>query len=149
MDEIRPWLYIGSYSDTMNLDDLDSKSIRAILQLAAPVKLDGIASLYLPIKDMSPIYPDFFKLGVEFVRNEKDKGHKILVACAAGINRSTAFCIASLKEIEGLGLLDAFKEVKRNHSRSMPQEMVWESLCRYYNEETSYLDLLRTSAQYY
>jgi protein-tyrosine phosphatase len=148
MDEIRPWLYIGNYSDTQNKDTLDSKSVQAMLQLAAPVKHIGIASLYLHVEDMRPISSHFFKEGVEFVTNEKVKGHKILVACAAGINRSTAFCIASLKEIEGLSLLDAFKEVKRNHSRSMPQELVWESLCSYYNEKTFYLDLMRASAQY-
>jgi protein-tyrosine phosphatase len=149
MDEIRPWLYIGNYNDTLNKDDLDSKSIQAMLQFAAQVQQIGVTSLYLPIKDMSPIPPYLFKEGVEFVQSEKEKGHTILIACAAGINRSTAFCIASLKEIEGLSLLDAFKEVKRSHSKSMPQEMVWESLCSYYQEETSYLDLLRTSAQYY
>jgi len=149
MDEIRPWLYIGNYSDTQDKNYLDAKSIHAILQLAAPINLNGITSLYLPVKDMSPISPHFFKEGVDFVRSEKEKGRSILVACAAGINRSTAFCIASLKEIEGLSLLDAFKEIKRNHSHSMPQELVWKSLCRYYNEETSYIDLLRTSAQYY
>ena len=149
MDEIRPWLYIGNYNDTQNKEYLDSKPIQAMLQFATPVNQAGITSLYLSIKDMSPISSHLFKEGVEFVRNEKDKGHKILIACAAGINRSTAFCIASLKEIEGLSLLDAFKDIKRSHSRSMPQEPVWESLCNYYNEETSYIDLLRTSAQYY
>jgi len=149
MDEIRPWLYIGNYSDTQNKERLDFNSVQAVLQLAAPVNHAGITSLYLPVKDMSPIYPQFFKEGVEFVRGEKEKGRTILVACAAGINRSTAFCIASLKEIEGLSLLDAFKEVKKNHSHSMPQEMVWESLCRYYKEDTSYIDLLRASAEYY
>jgi protein-tyrosine phosphatase len=149
MDEIRPWLYIGNYSDTLNKNELDSKSIQAMLQFAAPVQQIGITSLYITVRDMSPISSHLFKEGVEFVRNEKDKGHKILVACAAGINRSTAFCIASLKEIEGLSLLDAFREVKRNHARSMPQEPVWESLCSYYNEEISYIDLLRTSAQFY
>jgi protein-tyrosine phosphatase len=149
MDEIRPWLYIGRYSDTHDKEHLDFNSIQAMLQLAAPVHHAGITSLYLPVKDMSPISDHFFKDGVDFVRGEKEKGRKILVACAAGINRSTAFCIASLKEIEGLSLLDAFKEIKKNHSHSMPQEMVWESLCNYYNEETSYIDLLRASAQYY
>jgi protein-tyrosine phosphatase len=149
MDEIRSWLYIGNYRDTQDKERLDFNSVQAVLQLATPVNHTGITSLYLPVKDMSPIHPHFFKEGVEFVRGEKEKGRKILVACAAGVNRSTAFCLASLKEIEGLSLLDAFKEVKRNHSRSMPQEMVWESLCNYYNEKTSYLDLLRTSAQYY
>ena len=97
--------------------------------------------------DMSPISPRLFKEGVAFVLNEKEKGSRILIACAAGINRSTAFCIAVLKENDGLSLLDAFKEVKRNHPRSMPQEPVWESLCSYYKEETPYADLMRTSAQ--
>jgi hypothetical protein len=119
MDEIRPWLYIGNYSDTQDTDHLNRNPIQAVLQLAAPIQYTGITSLYLPVKDMNPISPHFFKDGVEFVRNEKDKNRKILIACAASINRSTAFCIASLKEIEGLGLLSAFKEVKRNHSQSM------------------------------
>ena len=147
MDEIRPWLYIGNHSDTQNKNFLDFKSIQAMLQLAAPVKQIGITSLYLPVHDMAPIAHDLFKQGVKFVLDEKEKGNKILVACAAGINRSTGFCIASLKEAEELSLLDAFKEVKRNHAQSMPQELVWESLCSYYNEDVSYLDLLRASAQ--
>jgi hypothetical protein len=149
MDEIRPWLYIGNYNDTQDKERLDFNSIQAVLQLAAPVNHAGIASLYLPVKDMSPIYPNFFKEGMEFIRGEKEKGHTILVACAAGINRSTTFCIAALKEIEGLNLLGAFTEIKKCHPRSMPQEMAWESLCSYYHEETPYIDLLRSSAEYY
>jgi protein-tyrosine phosphatase len=149
MDEIRPWLYIGNFSDTQNKNQLDFKSIRAMLQLAAPVKLSGITSLYLSVSDMSPIKHEHFKQGVEFVLTEKKKGNKILVACAAGINRSTGFCIATLKEAEGLSLLDAFKEVKRSRPQIMPHELVWKSLCSYYNEETSYIDLMRASAQYY
>ncbi len=145
MDQVRPWLYIGNYNDTLNRDGLDLQSIQAMLQLAAPVKQSGITSLYLPIQDMSPIPFHFFKEGIGFIRHEKEKGNRILVACAAGINRSTAFCIAALKEIDDLNLLDAYKEVKRNHSLSMPQEQVWESLCNYYVEETPYIDLLRAS----
>ncbi len=149
MDEIRSWLYIGNYSDTQNKNQLDFKSIRAMLQLAAPVKMAGITSLYLPVNDMSPIKHEHLKQGVEFVLAEKEKGSKTLVACAAGINRSSTFCIAALREAEGLSLLDAFKEIKKNHSQAMPQELAWESLCSYYDEKISYLDLMRVSAQYY
>jgi protein-tyrosine phosphatase len=149
MDEIRPWLYIGNYSDTQDKECLDFKSIQAMLQLAAPVKQTGIISLYLYVEDMTPISSQSFKEGVEFVWHQKENDRKILIACAAGVNRSSAFCIAALKEIEGLSLLDAFKEVKRYHIRSMPQEIVWESLCSYYNEKISYIDLMRASAQHY
>ena len=33
MDEIRPWLFIGAYRDTLNKSYLDLESIRAMLQL--------------------------------------------------------------------------------------------------------------------
>jgi protein-tyrosine phosphatase len=149
MDEIRPWLYIGDYNDTQNKNGLDFKSIQVVLQLAAAVKLPGINLLYVPVRDMAPIAAEHFKQGVEFVLAEKEKGAKILVACAAGVNRSSAFCIASLKEAEGLSLLEAFKEVKKNRRIAMPQAFVWQSLCHYYKEDVSYIELLRVAAEYY
>jgi len=48
-----------------------------------------------------------------------------------------------LKEEEGLSLFDAFKEVKKKHSESMPHQPVWESLCEYYGETIPYLDVMR------
>jgi protein-tyrosine phosphatase len=147
MDEIRPWLYIGKYRDTLDKHYLDSKSIKAMLQLADPVEEKGINSLFLPVEDMGPTSPVLIKQGVDFILTEKEKGHNILVACGAGINRSTAFCMAALKEVEGLSLLDAFKEIKRKHPESMPHEPVWESFCKYYNESTPYLDIMRLSIQ--
>lgn len=111
MDEIRPWLYIGKYRDTLDKNHLDFKSIQAMLQLADRVEQKGINSLFLPVEDIGPTSPVLIKQGVDFILEEKGKGHKVLVACGAGINRSTAFCMAALKETEGLSLLDAFKEI--------------------------------------
>ncbi len=145
MDKIRQWLYMGSFNDTQDKNQLEMKSIRAMLQLASPVKLPGIESLYVPVNDMSPISAEKLREGVDFVLAEKNKGNSILVACAAGINRSAAFCIASLKEAEGITLLEAFKEVKKNRIQAMPQEVVWESLCEYYREQTPYIEVMRVS----
>ena len=86
--------------------------------------------------------------GVDFIRAHKAKDNRILVACGAGINRSSSFCAAALKEEEGLSLFEAFKEVKRLHPESMPHEPVWESLCKYYNETTPYLDVMRLPIKY-
>ena len=147
MDEIRPWLYIGKFRDTLDKNYLDSNSIKAMLQLADPVEQKGINSLFLPVADLGPTSPALIKQGVEFILTEREKGNKVLVACGAGMNRSTAFCMAALKESEGLSLLDAFKEIKRRHPESMPHEPVWESFCRYYNESTPYLDIMRLSIQ--
>ncbi|MBK9926661.1 MAG: dual specificity protein phosphatase family protein [Anaerolineales bacterium] len=143
MDEIRPWLFIGNIRDTANKSNLAHKSIQAILQLAMEVDYPGITCLYLPVEDFAPVEFDMLEKGVAFIREQKRLGKRILVACAAGINRSSSFCAAILKEEEGLTLFDALKEVKKKHSESMPHEPVWESLCQYYNEATPYIDVLR------
>jgi len=147
MDEIRPWLYIGKYRDTLDKNYLAFKSIKAMLQLAELVEQKGINSLFLPVADLGPTSPALIKQGVDFILAEKEKGNKVLVACGAGMNRSTAFCMAALKEVEGLSLVEAFREIKRSHPESMPHEPVWESFCRYYNETTPYLDIMRLSVQ--
>jgi len=143
MDQIRPWLFIGSIRDTLNNNYLAYKSIQAMLQLAAKVEQPGITSLYLPVEDFAPLQFELLKKGVAFIREQKRLDHRILVACGAGINRSSSFCTAAVKEEEGLSLFEAFKEVKRKHPESMPHEPVWESLCEYYNETIPYLDVMR------
>ena len=148
MDEIRPWLYIGAYRDTKNQPYLNLKNIQAMLQLAELVEQPNIVSLYLPVEDLAPISSEHIRQGVDFIRAHKAKGVRVLVACGAGINRSSSFCAAALKEEEGLSLFEAFKEVKRLHPESMPHEPVWESLCKYYNEPTPYLDVMRLPIHY-
>jgi protein-tyrosine phosphatase len=148
MDQIRPWLYIGSYRDTKNQSYLTLKSIAAMLQLAELVEQPGIISLYLPVEDLAPIPLDLLEKGVAFIREQKRLDQRILVACGAGINRSSSFCAAALKEEEGLTLLEAFKEVKSKHPESMPHKPVWESLCKYYKETTPYLDVMRLPIHY-
>jgi len=143
MDQIRPWLFIGKYRDTTNGPYLQQKNIRAMLQLAELVQQPEIDSLYLPVQDLAPVSWNHLRQGLDFIRQHKENGNRILVACGAGINRSSSFCAAALKEEEGLSLFEAFKEVKRFHPESMPHEPVWESLCNYYDEKVPYLEVMR------
>lgn len=142
MYRIRPWLYLGKYRETLNPHLLEANQIKAMLLLAELVKHPGITSLYLPVEDFAPIPPDMLRQGVDFARTEKQRGHSILIACGAGINRSTAFTVAVLKEEEGLSLWDAFCVVKQHHREAMPHPPVWESLCDYYQEQIPYETLL-------
>jgi protein-tyrosine phosphatase len=135
MEYIRPWLYIGKYRETLNPRLLAVNQIKAMLLLAELVEHPGIRSLYLPVEDFAPLETDLLRQGIDFVRAEKALGHTVLIACGAGINRSTTFAVAVLKEEEGLSFLGAFCAVKRQHSRGMPHRPVWESLCSYYQEE--------------
>jgi protein-tyrosine phosphatase len=143
MDQIRPWLFIGAYRDTIDLAYLQWKSIGAVLQLAEKVEQPNIVSLYLPVEDLAPISSNHIRQGVDFIREHKSRGNRVLVACGAGMNRSSAFAAAVLREEEGLSLFEAFREVKRLHPESMPHQPVWESLCNYYNELTPYLEVMR------
>jgi protein-tyrosine phosphatase len=143
MNQIRPWLFIGAYRDTINLAYLQWKSIGAMLQLAEKVEQPNIVSLYLPVEDLAPISGVHVRQGLNFIREHKSRGNRVLVACGAGMNRSSAFSAAALKEEEGMSLFEAFREVKRCHPESMPHQPVWESLCSYYNEPTPYLEIMR------
>jgi protein-tyrosine phosphatase len=142
MDRIRPWLYIGKYRDTLNPNLLAVNRIEAMLQLAELVEHPGIVSLYLPVEDFQPIPPDLLRQGIDFVRAQKQHEHRVLIACGAGINRSTAFAVAALREEEGLSLLDAFRAVKRVHPEAMPHPPIWASLCEYYQENIPFDKLL-------
>ena len=142
MNQLRPWLYIGKYRDTIDGAYLRAKSITAMLQLAEAVKQPDITSLYLPVEDAEPTEHNLIQRGVSFVRDQKQLGHCILVACGAGINRSSMFCTAILKEEEGLGLFNAFKEVKRLRPDAAPHQPVWESFCKYYGETISYHEIM-------
>ena len=142
MNQIRPWLFIGNYRDTNDLYMLSTNHIQAMLQLGELVRQPSIVSLYLAVDDANPLSTDLLQQGVEFVKTNKNAGHTTLVACGAGISRAAAFAIAILKEIEGIGLSEAYREVKQYHDDMMPHPVLWQSLCDYYNEEIPFFDLL-------
>jgi protein-tyrosine phosphatase len=142
MNQIRPWLYIGKYRDTTDLLLLEAHQIGAMLQLAELVEHPGITSLYLPVDDGVPLPYPMLKKGVDFVKTQKDQGRKVLVSCGAGISRSATFAIAALKEIEGLNLSDAFREINLHHRETLPHPALWKSLCDYFREEISYSKML-------
>ena len=47
MSQIRDWLFIGNYAQTIDLQVLNRDGITAILQLAEKVKHPNIETLYL------------------------------------------------------------------------------------------------------
>ena len=143
MQQVRPWLFIGKYSETLNRDLLERSKIHSVLELAAPVEHDTLTTLYLPVEDGVPLRPEALANGVAFVRSEYALGNRVLVACGAGISRSVTFAIAALKEEEGLTLLNAFREIAKVHPNGMPHPELWQSLCQYYGEDTSFLDMWR------
>jgi hypothetical protein len=141
MDAIRPWLYVGKYRETLDANLLAARNIGAMLHLAEEVKHPNVTTLYLPVDDGVPCPEHFLRQGVDFVLAAKQRGQTVLIACGAGISRSAAFAVAVLKEVEGLSLLQAVRIVGMHHPGSLPHPEIWRSLCTYYHEEASVLDM--------
>ncbi len=133
MNSIRDWLIIGKFRDTRSLDRLRVHGITAMLQLAGESVQPGIASKFVYVEDAESLPHDKLMAGVHFIREQHAHKRRILVACAAGISRSAAFCVAALKEIEELDLDTAYVEVHRAHPGAQPHPKLWISLCEYYN----------------
>lgn len=145
MVTIRPWLLIGKYRETLDHELLARAGVGALLHLAAQVEPPDVATLYLPIEDGEPFEEATLRQGVDFVLAQRAAGKAVLVACGAGISRSTSFAIAALKEAEGLPLLQAAREVRRLHPDGLPHMALWSSLCLHYKEPQEYLALIRAT----
>jgi protein-tyrosine phosphatase len=139
---IRPWLYVGKFSETREEWLLRAYQIGAMLQLDEAVQQPGMTSLFLPVEDGEPLVPDVLKRGLEFARTQKAWGRRVLIACGAGVSRAAAFAIAVLKEEENLSLLEAVREVRTQHPEIMPHPELWKSLCHYYGENLTLMQML-------
>ena len=142
MYEVRSWLFIGNYRETTDQRWLDQHHIGALLHLADRVEPLGIVTLYLPVDDGEPLPQNALEQGIRFIRKQKAAGHRVLVACGAGISRSVTFAIATLKEEEGLNLMDGYRAIWQVHPEAMPHPALWQSLNQFYGDPTSFLDLL-------
>jgi protein-tyrosine phosphatase len=145
MQIIRPWLLIGKYRETIDYNLLARARVGALLHLAAQVEPPGVTALYLPVEDGEPFDAATLQRGVDFVLAQGAAGRVVLVACGAGISRSTTFAIAALKEAEGLTLLSTAREVRRLHPDGLPHMALWSSLCAHYGEPDDYMALIRAA----
>jgi protein-tyrosine phosphatase len=138
MDTVRSWICVGDCLDARDGHKLSVQGIGAVLQLAERVEYSSINCLYVPVEDGTPLSSRHLRHGIDFVLKERDLRHKTLIACSAGVSRSVTFAVATLKEVEGITLLEALRIVKSRHEEAAPHPALWESLCTYYREELSF-----------
>jgi protein-tyrosine phosphatase len=143
MIEIRPWLYVGKYTDTLNETILTNHGIEALLELHEPAPQPQIPSLFLPFHDGEPLNAAFLKQAIAFVQEHSGAGQRVMVACSAGISRSPMIATAAIKVIENRSLHDALNEVRAKHPRAMPDHIHWEGLCAYFDESIPFWDIWR------
>ncbi|MFW5748316.1 MAG: dual specificity protein phosphatase family protein [Chloroflexota bacterium] len=146
MYRISPWLYTGSYDESADPGLLREESIDAVLQVYRPVNHDGIQTHYIASEEGYPLPAPMLVEALAFIDAQHAQGHRVLIACGAGISRSVTFAVAALAHTEGLSLVDAFTRVLKVHPRAMPDEIHWQSLNTYFGESTDYWEMWRTIA---
>ena len=122
---------------------LAEAKVTAMLQLYKPVEQAGITSLHLSIEDGHHIADQAFDDATAFVRAQHSAGACLLIACGAGISRSSTFAVLALNVIEGLTLEQAFWQVRKANPRAMPDQIHWEALAKYRDDDQSFWELWR------
>ena len=137
-DDQRPWyrpgpaklldhLYLGDYSDADSLGLLKELGITHVLNCAGAYIEDsqslnmfllrgdtGILAYHQFEADDTRHYKisQHFQEAVDFIETARQKGGKVLVYCAKGINRSAAICVAYMMVHRKTSLLDTVRNVK-------------------------------------
>jgi len=134
MRVIRPWLVIGNWRSSQAASVLKQFNIGAVLQLAGPVKHTDITCLHVPVEDGEPVDSAKLARGIDFIREQKAKGHVVLSACGAGISRSTTFAIGALMAEEHITWDAAYRSILAEHPDAFPNPYLVHSLLHYKNE---------------
>lgn len=120
-------VYVGSISAAENLPELKQKSIRAVLCVAANVRIsynshEIDSHKVIPAEDIETFdLEKYFDEGIKFIE-ENSKKTNVLIHCFAGVSRSGAMVIAYLMKTKKLGFQDALKLAQEKRSVITPNE---------------------------
>ena len=123
--EIINRIFIGSYQNAKNYEELEKNKIKYILNCASECKNlfeDKIKYLKLDIKDQNdfPIQ-DYFEKGIQFIIDSLNNNDgNILIHCMEGKSRSTTILMAYLIECKNETTNSAYKILKNKRQLTMP-----------------------------
>eukprot|EP00928_Gymnodinium_smaydae_P048071 TRINITY_DN32119_c0_g1_i1.p1 TRINITY_DN32119_c0_g1~~TRINITY_DN32119_c0_g1_i1.p1 ORF type:complete len:1183 (-),score=171.06 TRINITY_DN32119_c0_g1_i1:108-3656(-) len=128
--ELLDWLFLGDLSEATDFALLAQKGITAVLNV---INWWELSSRLPDVADMSSLYSShgvnflgvdsedrlFFDIvgkcwpeAKEFLEQCRSDGHKVLVNCKAGHNRSACICVCWLVACEGMTLIEAVRHVQ-------------------------------------
>ena len=123
--EIIDKIYIGSYLNAKNFQELECNNIKYILNCASECKNlfeDKIKYLKLDIKDQNdfPI-ENYFDKGIQFIKDSLNNNDgNILIHCMEGKSRSTTLLMAYLIKYQNENTNSAYKIIKSKRQLTMP-----------------------------
>lgn len=138
MHKIRDWLYISNYASASLPHVIKDNKIEAMLQLYRPIKAKGLDTKFIALQDGIPIREEQLREGIDFIHQQRQKNHRILSTCGAGVSRSVTLAIVALKEIEGLSLARAYSSIHKLHPKAMPDHVHWTSISDFYGENNDF-----------
>ena len=81
----------------------------------------GIAFLHLPTPDLHSSQLSMLNQGVSFVREQVDRGVRVLIHCMHGIGRSPLLALCVMVD-QGMSPLDALRQAKDRREEVSPSE---------------------------
>jgi len=139
MNHIVNNLWLGSQQDADELVRSNPDNITAILNVRGADDYDppgrdqsaehhGKAYKWIPAPDIEIIYPRHVKEAVAWLREQTDKGARILIHCKHGLSRSAGFLAAYMVESGISSSLDEAKATISAHRIVYPATLVVESV---------------------
>lgn len=132
---ITPQLYVGGQYSTRGLESLRRQGFTSLVNLReefddAEAGISLGRYLYLPtIDDDAPTLEDL-REGVQFLRDEIQRGGKVYVHCMLGVGRSVTL-IAAYLVAEGMTVDDAWRLIRRRRPFIQPTEVQMAQLERW------------------
>ena len=118
------WLYLGSYQNACNLQDLKDLKIYYILNCAAECENKNFPDINYYQAQISDLpgfnITMFFKKTNNFINQAKLSGKNILIHCQLGISRSTTCLIAYMIKHLGYTTVSAMQLIKSKRPHIMP-----------------------------
>ncbi|KAM4689786.1 dual specificity protein phosphatase 22 [Discoglossus pictus] len=123
MNKILPGLFLGTFKDARDIEQLHKNKITHILSIhdSARPMLEGFKYLCITASDsVNQNLTQHFKDSIMFIHECRLSGEACLVHCLAGISRSATLVTAYIMAITGLDWEEALKAVKGIRSCANP-----------------------------
>lgn len=129
IDHVIDGVFIGSSRATAHAPHLRRAEIRHVLKLyeGGPFFPRDIIVYENPIPDGEFVPKAMLSQGVDFIMRQVYNNRRVLVACKAGISRSSTFVLSFMLE-SGYDLASAYDLLFTKHPEASPHPKLWESL---------------------
>ncbi|XP_063695661.1 dual specificity protein phosphatase 15 [Culicoides brevitarsis] len=125
MNKVLPGLYVGSYRDSKDVNQLEKYEITHVIAIHDSPKRLYANLHYLMI--MASDSPDqnltqYFPLCNDFIHSARLQEKNVLIHCLAGMSRSVTVCVAYIMSVTNLNWQEALKVVRSGRQIANPNK---------------------------